>query len=173
LAVALDQFWAQGFEQTSISCLTREMKIGAPSLYAAFGDKQQLFDEAAAQYVGRFRARVEECLAIEDPFDAVSALLRETAIANTNDASPPGCFVLHEPRLAAERAVLRDALVGKLRAGGHDHDAATDLARYIEAIMVGMSEQSRDGAGIDELEAVCRVALEALRGSLRAGTQPS
>jgi AcrR family transcriptional regulator len=167
--VALDQFWAQGFEQTSISCLTREMEIGAPSLYAAFGDKQQLFDEAAAQYIGRFRARVDECLAIEDPFDAIAALLRVTAIANTDDASPPGCFVLHEPRLATERAVLRDALVGKLRAVGHDRNAAADLARYVEAVMVGMSEQSRDGAGIDELEAVCRVALDGLRVSLRAG----
>jgi AcrR family transcriptional regulator len=169
LAVALDRFWAQGFEQTSISCLTREMKIGAPSLYAAFGDKQQLFDEAAAQYIGRFRARVDACLAIEEPFDSISALIRETATASVNDESPPGCFVLHEPRLAAERAVLRDALVGRLRAGGHDHDAATDLARYIEAVMVGMSEQSRDGASADELEAVCRMALEGLRVSLRAG----
>src|SRR5262245_16588443 len=51
---ALDQamraFWAHGYEATSIADLTGVMGIGAPSLYAAFGDKRKLFDEVVRAY---------------------------------------------------------------------------------------------------------------------------
>jgi AcrR family transcriptional regulator len=39
-------FWRHGYDATSISLLTEAMGIGAPSLYAAFGDKRALFKEA-------------------------------------------------------------------------------------------------------------------------------
>ena len=43
-------FWERGYEDTSISDLTTAMGIASPSLYAAFGDKQRLFEEAVERY---------------------------------------------------------------------------------------------------------------------------
>lgn len=45
-------FWESGYETTSISDLTAAMGVTAPSIYAAFGDKKQLFLEALRRYAG-------------------------------------------------------------------------------------------------------------------------
>ena len=44
-------FWRHGYEATSVNDLTRAMGITPPSLYAAFGDKKQLFLEAVRRYL--------------------------------------------------------------------------------------------------------------------------
>lgn len=44
----MQAFWEHGYEATTVSDLTRVMGIGAPSLYAAFGDKRALFEEGVA-----------------------------------------------------------------------------------------------------------------------------
>ena len=52
---ALDQallvFWRKGYEGTSLPDLTRAMGINRPSLYAAFGNKEELFRKALDRYV--------------------------------------------------------------------------------------------------------------------------
>src|SRR5438034_6461380 len=47
---AVEVFWTHGYEATSVSDLTRAMGINPPSLYAAFGDKEQLFMAAVDRY---------------------------------------------------------------------------------------------------------------------------
>ena len=47
---AMEVFWRQGYEATSINDLTAAMGINPPSLYAAFGDKERLFLEAVERY---------------------------------------------------------------------------------------------------------------------------
>src|ERR1700724_4197628 len=54
-AAALDRamhvFWAKGYEGASLSNLTRAMRINRPSLYAAFGNKEQLFGKVLDRYM--------------------------------------------------------------------------------------------------------------------------
>src|SRR5438309_11392407 len=47
---AMQVFWRHGYEATSVSDLTRAMGINPPSLYAAFGDKEQLYLSAIERY---------------------------------------------------------------------------------------------------------------------------
>src|SRR4051812_3805314 len=48
---ALEVFWRQGYEGTAISDLTKAMGINnAPSLYNAFGNKEQLFRKVLDRY---------------------------------------------------------------------------------------------------------------------------
>ena len=50
LETAMHVFWERGYEAASISDLTSAMGITPPSLYTAFGDKEQLFLEAIERY---------------------------------------------------------------------------------------------------------------------------
>ncbi|MFB6619075.1 TetR/AcrR family transcriptional regulator [Streptomyces sp. NPDC056367] len=172
---AMLAFWERGYEATSISDLTASLGIGAPSLYAAFGDKRTLFDEVVAVYGGRYADFAGVALA-EEPTAraAVGRILREAAEIYTDPAHPPGCMVisaavnttseevaeaLRERRNANldmfERRIRADVAAGVLPA---DTDARA-LARYAGAVLQGMSQQSRDGASRDELEAVAARAL--------------
>src|SRR5437764_1482322 len=47
---ALEVFWARGYEGATLPELTRAMGINRPSLYAAFGNKEQLFRKALERY---------------------------------------------------------------------------------------------------------------------------
>src|SRR5688572_6810389 len=53
LDAALEVFWRKGYEGTSLPDLTKAMAINRPSLYAAFGNKEQLFRRVLDRYESR------------------------------------------------------------------------------------------------------------------------
>jgi len=50
LGRAVDIFWAQGFHATSLKDLERALDMRPGSIYAAFGSKEGLFNEALDRY---------------------------------------------------------------------------------------------------------------------------
>src|SRR3954452_1519312 len=47
---AMMVFWEQGYEGASLTDLTRAMGISTTSMYAAFGNKEELFRKALQRY---------------------------------------------------------------------------------------------------------------------------
>ncbi|MFJ9150082.1 TetR/AcrR family transcriptional regulator [Streptomyces sp. NPDC102270] len=175
LEKAILAFWEHGYEATSVSDLTRVMDIGAPSLYAAFGDKRSLFDEVVREYRERYGSFGDRALA-EEPTAraAVERTLREAAVEYTAPGRPHGCLVIHaatncstpevEESLRARRNANIAALESRIRAGiaAGELPVGTDaaaLARHAGAVIQGMSQQARDGASREELEAVAEIAM--------------
>jgi AcrR family transcriptional regulator len=62
LAAALRVFWQRGYEGASMAELTAEMGIAKPSLYAAFGNKEELFRKALDLYEREKMAYMSEAL---------------------------------------------------------------------------------------------------------------
>ena len=62
LAAAVDAFWRQGYENTSLEALMREMGIARQSLYDTFGDKRALYLKAMALYRERTNSSLRESL---------------------------------------------------------------------------------------------------------------
>ncbi|MEU6670806.1 TetR/AcrR family transcriptional regulator [Streptomyces sp. NPDC046727] len=176
LEKALLAFWEHGYEATSVSDLTRIMGIGAPSLYAAFGDKRTLFDEVVRVYTGTHGAFGDRALT-EEPTarQGVARMLREAAAEYTDPDHPYGCLIIHaatnctSPEVEALLRELRNAnianLASRIRAdvaagllpAGTD---AAALARHAGAVLQGMSQQARDGARREELEALAEIAMD-------------
>ena len=59
---ALRVFWKKGYEGTTLTDLTKAMRINRPSLYAAFGNKESLFRHVVGRYIEGPAAYVHQAL---------------------------------------------------------------------------------------------------------------
>lgn len=167
LAAAVELFWREGYEGTSVAMLTATMGVSPPSLYAAFGDKHRLFDEASADYFRRTCEGLDSAAELPTAREAVARMLEDTARAHTDAATPPGCLMLSEPRLTGQREELRRRLLDRLDRGVRDGDlppgTPTDqLASFLVAVLRGMSGCARDGGSLEELQAIAEIAMQSL-----------
>jgi AcrR family transcriptional regulator len=174
---AMHVFWRQGYEATSVSDLTCAMGINPPSLYAAFGDKEQLYLEA----LGRYQQRRIESMAkwfAEEPTAkaAVRRLLTEAASELARAGAPRGSMLVLsamqcssdalQGKLAERRASTRALLKARIDRGLHEGELArgtdTDaLVDFYSAVFQGMSVQARDGASRKRLAAIAEIAMRA------------
>ncbi|MFI8522562.1 TetR/AcrR family transcriptional regulator [Streptomyces sp. NPDC085481] len=175
LEQAMVAFWEHGYETTSVSDLTRVMGISAPSLYAAFGDKKTLFEEVVEAYAESYGAFGGHAFA-EEPTarGAIRRMLVEAAEQYTDPSHPRGCLVISAalncstPEVQDALRDRRNANLGRFEARireaveSGELPAGTDpvtLARFSGAVLQGMSQQARDGATKEELEAVAEAAM--------------
>ncbi|MET0767980.1 MAG: TetR/AcrR family transcriptional regulator [Aeromicrobium sp.] len=167
LAAAVEQFWRTGYEETSIAMLTKAMGVTPPSLYAAFGDKDSLFEEASALYFSRTCEAVDQAATRPTAREAIAVMLDDTARAHTDRDTPLGCLMLTEPRLAAQRTVLHSRLTERIARGVAEGDLPAtvqpeELASFLVAVMRGMSGCAKDGGSTEELLAIAGAAVAAI-----------
>lgn len=179
LRQAMEVFWEHGYEGTSMSDLTAAMGINSPSLYAAFGSKEELFRAAVDLYGDSDGGYTDRALR-EEPTAraAVEAMLRDNAAAYTEEGKPRGCMVVLAGATYTTRSTgVRDFLVEKRRETTDEIRARLDrgvaegdlparvdtaaLATFYTTVLYGLSIQARDGAGLDELNGSIDVAMAA------------
>lgn len=181
-AKALEQamlvFWRSGYETSSIADLTAAMGITPPSLYTAFGSKEQLFLEAVHLYAGdpaETRRALEQA---DTAFAGARELLIAAATAFTGETTPPGCLlasatasgsdasadvqaavaaIRRNVMTALETRIARDVSVRALPR----NISAKALAGHVMAVMQGMSVLARDGLSRQALLEIAAAALDA------------
>ena len=175
----MEVFWQAGYEGASMTELTAAMGINSPSLYAAFGCKEQLFREAVAYYndtegAAAFRA-LRDCATARD---AIAEVLRHNAVAFTEPDRPRGCLIVLAATTATDRthavhdhlAEWRLATEGdfceRIERGIADGDVpptanAATVAAFYNTVNHGMALQARDGADRAKLEAIAALAIAA------------
>jgi len=181
LAAARDTFWQHGYDGSSIADLTAAMGITPQSLYAAFGSKAELYRETLDQY--RRMPRPEPGNPFQDKIDTVTAFerfLTNSAKIFTAPEHPKGCMIStavlncaeeNEPiahHVASMRLQTLDIFTARIERGIAEGDIRPEanprsLARFLGAIVQGMSVQARDGATTDELLALLSHALSELK----------
>ena len=181
LDLAAEQFWIHGYEGTSIATLTKAMNITAPSLYSAFGGKEQLFYASIDRYrqnAGDFIDRAFE----EEPraMDLIARILREAAAHYSDDATPRGCLIIHSATcvgpanesVAKYASDLRNANIEHLADRIRDdvraqhlpsHVAPAAVAGFVGTVVQGLAQRGRDGARTSELKDTAEAALNAVR----------
>jgi AcrR family transcriptional regulator len=173
---AMHLFWRQGFEGTSISDLTEELKITRPSLYAAFGSKEALFLQALDLYEAR--AGYREAAQTETTALAYArALLEGAADLHGDKRNPPGCLGVQgalacapqsDPirrELTRRRQFGESMIRDRLKRAKSDGDLPQtadpgDLARYLSVVIYGITVQAAGGATRKELRRVAALALQ-------------
>lgn len=177
---ALDQamkiFWQKGYTATSMNDLYEAMGIKSPSLYAAFGSKEDLYEEVLLHYEQSVAPVIWGHMTTEpSPRQAVWRWLERSAEMLTLTDMPHGCMVTLSA-VGSEGNDRLGQLVRRLRSAGNallkarlqqaqkqgdlpdsvDVEALTHL--YI-SIQQGMSIQARDGASREVLLSIARSAM--------------
>jgi len=176
LDAAVDVFWRRGFDGASLSELTSAMGINRPSLYAAYGDKAELFQMALRRYVDRNMGYVTTALALPTAHEVAAAFLLGNAAAVTRPGSPAGCLSVQgavategssqSASLSENRATIQALFADRFRRAIDEGDLAADedpdeLATYLITISSGFAIRAADGTSRDSLLALARRAVAA------------
>jgi AcrR family transcriptional regulator len=173
-------FWRRGYEPASIAELCAAMEINPPSLYAAFGNKAQLFMQAVQHYEDVYwDAAWSRMMEVADIHEAIAGFFKNAGRILTSQDAPCGCLViLAATNVSAEAQDVNDALralrkegrdwfLARLRRAVDDRQLPpkTDveaLASALNTMLEGMSLQARDGASRNELDRVAGIAMAML-----------
>ena len=176
LAAALRVFWSKGYEGASMADLCEAMGITKPSLYAAFGNKEQLFRKALDLYETEKLGYVAQALAAPTSRECAERMLRGAVENQTSSCEPRGCLgVISSVACGSEAVSIREcvlergksarlALVERLHRAKDDGDlpASVDvegLTSMLYALLQGMAVQAGAGATRDELMRMVDTAL--------------
>lgn len=178
LEKALKIFWARGYEGASMTELTETLGINKPSLYAAFGNKEELFHKALLRYASGPVAFVNDATNELTAREVAESFLVKAAEFLTDSEHPKGCMIVQGALSSSESAELIRNVLIKFRGsyenllaerfakakidGDLSSDAnPKDLAKYLATLHQGMSVQATSGATKGELLEIANIALKA------------
>jgi AcrR family transcriptional regulator len=178
LDAALRVFWSRGYEGASLPELTKAMGINRPSMYAAFGNKQELFRRAVDRYVRGFGGSLEEAIAQPTARGVAEKLLTSgiAQVCGQGGTAPRGCMLVQSALVGGEESSKVCDQVTKCRQAGEEllkerfERAASEgdlpqgidasgLSRYLSAVSYGMAVHAAGGATCQDLHGVMQIAL--------------
>jgi AcrR family transcriptional regulator len=176
-------FWDRGFAAASLDMLSAATELNRPSLYAAFGDKEDLYLATLEAYrresLEALAVALDASLSIRQNIERVYASALLTYLHG--DTSSRGCFLIgtataeavEHPRVrevlgrslrefdaAIEQRIGMAVKTGELAAGS---DAKT-LAALVSAVMHSLAVRARAGDGSESLEMLARSGVDWICG---------
>ncbi|PHS33470.1 MAG: TetR family transcriptional regulator [Methylophaga sp.] len=180
LEKAMHVFWKKGFLGASLTELTSSMGINKPSLYAAFGNKEELFISAVSYYYEHEVKPRTALLYTENRSltERVKAYLKSSADMICDSTKPGGCFVTAASNEMAGQTLPEKATQaiidatqynenmffdffeaekskGNLAADTHIHD----ITLFIMTLLHGMAALARKGKSREAIYTIIDVAI--------------
>ncbi len=182
LTSAMEQFWREGYEASSVQKLLDCTGINRGTLYNSFGDKNTFFKSCVDQYNRLVGKQIANSLKNEKllAWDAITAYFDEAVINVSNKHRSMGCLLVNslcesinydrdmKKVVRASLASIRKALVlrlkeaqkkGKLKKGISVEFAADVLMNCLHGVRVN----SRDGKNSKQLSELIRHTVASLK----------
>ena len=173
----METFWAHGYDATSVSLLESKTGLAAPSLYAAFGNKQQLFQKSVERYRELTRPIHDNARKQPRSWLVAKHLLEGLVEFFTTVGNPKGCLVLlGAVSSGTSPDSIRNYLLGirskmvfdytvRFERSIKEGDLPVDtdpyaLANYLITLDCGLALQSKAGYTQADLMKVVSLALE-------------
>ena len=182
-------FWQNGYSATSMNDLAESSGMAKPGLYAAFGDKEALFEKALLHYFETYGGPVFQRLqkAEKHVADDFRDFLGAVAGLTLDPETPAGCFLVnalvdctygterHQELVNGLResryAGIRERLVKAAAAGELTEDADLDkAATFIDGQFSAIALLGRSGCTRADLETFIETGLQAL--PFKGGADP-
>ena len=170
LDTVIDVFWELGYEASDTETLAKRTGLTKPSLYNAFGSKEDLFVAAIHRYrQTRSKSSFEALMQAETPEEGIEAYYLQFAENIAGPGHPRGCLIMSValpicdrlPKVAAIFQTMPKESQTRMRAyfdpqiaqgnlpKDFDRDAATALFQDLGSAMI---MQARAGAPLDVLK---------------------
>ena len=162
LAAAIDVFWLQGYDSTSMADLLAATGLHKGSLYQAFGDKHTLFIQALQRYVNEFCREMREAVEnADDGLEAVRALLLQSMEKGCRgEDNNAGCLVIN----TLVDMGMEDPEVVAVLAQGY----ARRIALFVQAVTRAQEEGSlRKDIGPEQMAMMINIMGMGMIASLR------
>jgi AcrR family transcriptional regulator len=173
---ALTVFWEHGYEGASLALLTEAMGISRKSMYAAFGNKEDLFLKVLQLYESGPGAYARESVRASTAREVARAYLDGAVQAGTQPGRPAGCLGVRaalavgvtgqsvQDILSSWRAKSQADLRERFQRAADEDDLPADadadiIARYLTTVADGVSVQATGGASAADLRRVVDAAL--------------
>ncbi|MEP6496018.1 MAG: TetR/AcrR family transcriptional regulator [bacterium] len=174
---ALDVFWRQGYEATSMAELCRVTGLSKSTLYAVFGDKRRMFLDAIQEYSnGLLDELRERYRAAASPVAFLHDMLHSIAREAGPGGERRGCLVMNSATEFAQSdrdvarivrrtldqmtALFEDALVRGTRQGVARTKSSRVTAVFLVSTIAGMKTMVKAGRSQQELEALADMAMQ-------------
>lgn len=176
LDAVMETFWRNGYEGTSAQALVDATGLGRGSLYAAYANKDGLFEQALRRYLQRAQAHVEKLRQEGTPIGRLRELMTDIVEADLNASQKRGCLATNsaiemagrDPRVAdlvrqnfdiltrgIEQAIRRGQTAGEIRPEADAGVLALFLFNAVQGLRVlaktsRPEDQSKLAAVIDQ-----------------------
>jgi AcrR family transcriptional regulator len=181
VARAADTFWKAGYAGTSLDDLSEATGMNRPSLYAAFGDKRDLYLKTLEHYRDAGRVLARAALADHPSLKVFLKRFYDKALELYLEGGPRGCYSIGTAATVAAvddnvRAFLAESMrttdsflkhqIEKAKERGEiaaDADPAA-LAYLASATLHTLAVRSRAGLPRKELDALVDAAIGVIAG---------
>ena len=178
LQKAMELFWQQGYEKTSLNDLVEHMGIHRRSLYDTFGDKHTLFLKAIDYFEEYIKARLKFEISRAETAKQAIQFIFDVMIEESGDRAL-GCLFVNSATELAPRdkeveektkevfMQLEHLLADLIRKGQQagefrcDYDAET-LAENLHNILIGIRVLARTSASKEKLQRLAEFSLAIL-----------
>ncbi|MBM7601493.1 TetR/AcrR family transcriptional repressor of nem operon [Virgibacillus halotolerans] len=178
LRKAMELFWKQGYEKTSMQDLVTHMGIHRRSIYDTFGDKHTLFMKALEQYAEIIETKIETQVKSQGSVKQAIRRLFEMVIPK-NEQQPIGCLTVNsavelslQDEEAAEKVaesfdrtenLLYELLLHGQKSGeiSDQHDMKK-LSQFFHNSLVGLRVLTKTTDDKQKLESIIDLTLSVL-----------
>jgi len=177
VAIAQGLFHERGYDAVGVADLCDALGIVAPSLYAAYGSKAELFNRAMKRYVETDFLPLKDILTADgDPAEALTDLFVRATEQYTRHNRWKGCLITEG--MAADDETAR-MMAAELAKGGRDiisnyirEHHAKDTERVTDYVLMtlrGLSSYACLGYSTERLTECAKMAGRALDGDFNEG----
>lgn len=177
---AMQLFWSQGYEATSLSDLLTAMDLSKSSFYQTFGSKHALFEQCLVRYSDILSGTMREGLAgAPDPVTFIRVALTDISKETRDPMGRRGCLMMNtaaefaqsDPGIArcvksgmkATHQVFLEAVTAAQADGSLQSKASPQaLADYLVTTVIGLKTQVKAGASSTQLKSIAELSVAAL-----------
>lgn len=95
LNIAMQSYWAEGMEGTSVNEICRRANVSKPGLYREFGNGDGLMKAALVLYIDQVLTPMHQLIESDSPFREVLDKIIHFSTVGSNPNAPAGCLFVN------------------------------------------------------------------------------